>query len=129
MSTRYSVLVVGAALVLVLTSCGAVPRRPVGETGIVFDAPISQVRTAAVDALLVYGFDLKKQEDNYLEGSRPRKIGLLVGSGGEAIGVWLEEQGQSKTYVEASTAKSFVGYVGQKDWSTLVLAEIQSLLQ
>ena len=117
------------SLLLLVTSCSSVPRRPGGDAGVVFRKPLPEVRAAAVSALVVCGFDIKEEESNYLQGSRPRKMGLFVGSGGESIGVWLEEQGASRTYVEVNTAKSFVGIVGQKNWNNAVLGEMRRILE
>ncbi len=116
-------------LLLLLTSCASVPRRPGGDVGVIFEKPLADVRAAAIDALVVCGFDIKKEEDNYLQGLRPRKMGLFVGSGGETVGVWFDEQGAAKTYVEVNTAKSFVGLVGQKNWNNAVLGEMKRLLE
>ncbi|MDP2753621.1 MAG: hypothetical protein Q8P40_04440 [Nitrospirota bacterium] len=67
--------------------------------GVVFQKQIEVVQKAAVDALVVLGFDVKKTEPTYVEGSRPRKIGLFVGSGGETVGIWLESLEPEKTVV------------------------------
>ncbi|MFA4846345.1 MAG: hypothetical protein WC654_07375 [Patescibacteria group bacterium] len=94
----------------------------------VFQQPIERVQKAAVDALVVTGFDVTKQEPTYVEGFRPRKVGLFVGSGGETVGIWLAEQGRNKTGVRVDTAKSFVGIVGQKNWDTEILNEMNKSL-
>jgi hypothetical protein len=93
-------------------------------TGNIFQQPIKQVHQASVDALVVTGFDIKKQEPKYIEGFRPHKIGLIVGSGGETVGVWLEELGPNKTSVNVDTAKSALGILGQKNWNTEIMSEI-----
>jgi len=54
-----------------------------------------------------------KSESEYVEGSRPHKIGVVVGSGGESAGVWLSSLGSDKTSVKVNTAKSSFGIVGQ----------------
>lgn len=97
-------------------------------TGNIFQQPIKQVHQAAVDALVVTGFNIKKQELKYIEGFRPHKIGLVVGSGGETVGVWLEELGPNKTSVNVDTAKSVVGIVGQKNWNNEILSEMNKSL-
>ena len=86
------------------------------------------MQKAAVDALTVTGFDIKKQEPTYVEGYRPHKVGLFVGSGGETVGIWLTAQGADKTEVKVRTAKSLVGALGQKNWDDQVLAEMAKSL-
>lgn len=93
-------------------------------TGNILQQPIKQVHQAAVDALVVTGFDIEKQEPKYIEGFRPRKIGLIVGSGGETVGVWLDELEPNKTRISVDTAKSTLGILGQKNWDTEIMNEI-----
>lgn len=114
-------------VVVVLAGCAATPTRPEGE-GVIFQKPVDVVQKAAVDAIVVMGFDVKKSDALYVEGYRPRKIGIVVGSGGETIGVWLESLEPSKTRVHVSTAKSFAGVLGQKNWDAEVLAEMEKIL-
>ena len=105
-------LVIVSALV---TGCASTPVASNASPQVVFTKPIEVVQRAAVDALVVAGFDITKQSLVYVEGYRPRKIGLVVGSGGEAVGVWLTHKGANKTKVEVDTAKSFLGILGQKN--------------
>ena len=113
---------------LTLTFAAGCTSTPVANDPAAFDSvfqqPIEKVQIAAVDALVVTGFDLKKQELKYVEGFRPRKIGLIVGSGGETVGIWLTEQGTNKTSVKIDTAKSFVGIIGQKNWNAEIMNEM-----
>jgi len=95
-----------------LAGCASTPTMPSVE-GVIFQTPVDVVQKAGVDALVVTGFDVQRVEPLYIEGFRPRKIGLLVGSGGETVGIWLENLGPSQTRVRVDTAKSFVGIVGQ----------------
>ena len=67
---------------------------------------------AALHALATIGADVKVNQPTYVEGRRPNKIGLVVGSGGETIKIWLTAQGD-KTAVKVKTEKSFVGIAGQ----------------
>jgi len=95
----------------------------------VFQQPIEGVQRAAVDALVVTGFDVTKQEPTYVEGFRPRKVGfILVGSGGETVGIWLASQGPNKTEVRVDTAKSLAGIAGQKNWDAEILNEMTKSL-
>ncbi len=118
-------LILASALV---AGCASTPVARDATPTTVFQQPIERVQKAAVDALVVTGFDVTKQEPTYVEGSRPRKVGLFVGSGGETVGIWLAEQGPNKTEVRVETAKSFVGIVGQKNWDTEILNEISKSL-
>jgi hypothetical protein len=123
----------GQTILLVIVStlvagCASTPVASEGVPQTVFQQPIEKVQKAAVDALVVTGFDVTKQEPAYVEGFRPRKLGFFVGSGGETAGVWLTEQGQDKTKVKVDTARSLVGIVGQKNWDTEILNEMRKSL-
>jgi len=118
-----AVVLIGSAL----GGCASTPKAP-EAAGVVFPQPIAKSQKAAVDALVVLGFDVQKQEAAYVEGFRPRKIGLLVGSGGETVGVWLESVTAERTRVRVDTARSFAGYVGQKKWDSEVLTEMENAL-
>lgn len=115
------ILCVASALV---AGCASTPVASDATSQTVFAQPIERVQKAAVDALVVTGFDVTKQEPAYVEGFRPRKAGLFVGSGGETVGVWLTEQGPDKTEVKVDTAKSLGGIVGQRTWDTEILYEM-----
>jgi hypothetical protein len=121
----------GLALLLcggvVLAGCAATPVRP-DTQGVVFQSPTDVVQQAAVDALVVTGFDIKKSEPLYVEGFRPRKVGLFVGSGGETAGVWLEPLEAARTRVRVDTAKTVLGIAGQKNWDTAILEEMEKSL-
>jgi len=118
-------LCIASALV---AGCASTPVAGDAVAQTVFAQPIERVQKAAVDALVVTGFDVTKQEPAYVEGFRPRKVGFFVGSGGETVGVWLTKQGPNKTEVKVDTAKSFVGIVGQKTWDTEILNEMSKSL-
>lgn len=120
----------GQTILLVIVStliagCASTPVASESAPQAVFQQPIEKVQKAAVDALVVTGFDVTKQEPAYVEGFRPRKVGFFVGSGGETAGVWLTEQGRDKTKVKVDTARSLVGIVGQKNWDTEILNEMR----
>jgi hypothetical protein len=121
------VVLLGTAALL-MTGCASTPKAPEAKSTAVFQQPIEKVQKAAVDAMVVTGFDVTKQEATYVEGFRPRKVGLFVGSGGETVGIWLSSIAPDKTEVKVNTAKSFVGYVGQKEWDQEILAEMTKSL-
>jgi len=118
-------LTLASALV---SGCASTPVAQDATPMTVFQQPIEQVQKAAVDALVVTGFNVTKQEPTYVEGFRPRKVGFFVGSGGETVGIWLASQGPNKTEVRVDTAKSFVGIVGQKNWDAEILNEMTKSL-
>jgi len=118
-------IVLGSALV---AGCASTPVARDATHTTVFEQPIERVQKAAVDALVVTGFNVKKQEPTYVEGVRPRKIGLVVGSGGETVGIWLTSQGPDKTEVKVDTAKSLAGVAGQKSWDAEILYEMTKTL-
>jgi hypothetical protein len=115
-----------AVIAPLLVACASTPDLP-KTSGVVFAQPLEKARQAALDALVVLGFDVKKQEPTYVEGFRPRKVGLFVGSGGETVGIWLEPAEQ-QTRVRVDTAKSFAGMAGQKNWDAAVLAQMEKTL-
>lgn len=125
-STISQVVLVWVCL-MVLSGCSATPTTP-NTPGVLFRQSVDATQKAAVNALVVTGFDIEKSEPLYVEGFRPRKFGLLVGSGGETVGVWLEPVESAMTRVKVDTAKSVVGIVGQKSWDDAVLEEMEKTL-
>ena len=114
-----------AAGLLALVGCSATPTRPSDTMpGVVYDKPEATVQKAAIDALVANGFVVNTSPAEYVEGARPHKVGLLVGSGGESAGVWLSSLGADKTSVKVNTAKSFAGMAGQKNWDKEILAQM-----
>ena len=90
--------------------------------------PLAQVLDAAKQALTTYGCDIKKEGPEYLECTRDRHVGVLVGSGGEKVTVRLGADG-GQTRVEIKTGKGFVGRLGKKNWSTPIFDEIVKTLE
>jgi len=111
----------------VLAGCSSTPSQP-ESPGWLFAKPPAVVQKAAVNALVVNGFDIEKSEALYVQGFKPRKFGAIVGSGGETVGVWLEAVGADRTRVRIDTARSIVGVAGQRKWDADVLAEMQKEL-
>lgn len=128
MRTFLQMILLGSASALV-AGCASMPVARGATPMTVFQQPIEGVQRAAVDALVVTGFDVTKQEPTYVEGFRPRKVGfILVGSGGETVGIWLASQGPNKTEVRVDTAKSLAGIAGQKNWDAEILNEMTKSL-
>jgi hypothetical protein len=113
------------ATMLLIVGCSATPTRP-GDAApsVTYARPVAVVQKAAVDALVANGFVVSKSDAQYVEGARPHKMGLVVGSGGESAGVWLSPLGSDKTSVKVSTAKSFAGMAGQKNWDKEIVADM-----
>ena len=124
-SAYTAVTTIPLALILVLVGCTASPKKPSEVRAVLFDQPVSNVRTAAENALVVTGFKITKREEFYLQGTRPRKVGLFVGSGGEAVGVWLRADAPDRTRVLVTTDKTFAGYAGQRNWDDEILEEMR----
>lgn len=118
------------AAALALAACASTPTRPTADSNkaVKFAQPAAKVHQVAVDSLVVLGFDVKVEKPDYVEGFRPHKVGLFVGSGGETVGVWLTPIGDAATRVEVDTARSFVGIAGQKVWDDDVLNEMEKAL-
>lgn len=124
---RRAVLATGRLLLTVagwLGGCASTPDESDAMTA-TFDKPVAPVHDAAVHALTARGFEITRNEPLYIEGFRSRKIGLFVGSGGETVGVWLMGESAQRTGVRIDTAKSMVGYVGQKDWTEAILSDMR----
>jgi hypothetical protein len=118
-----------AACVLGLAACSATPTKPGdGKPSVIYDKPEAQVQKAAIDALTENGFVISKSDAELVEGSRPHKMGALVGSGGESAGVWLSAEGTDKTVVKVDTAKSLLGLAGQKNWDKEIIAAMDKSL-
>lgn len=114
-----------AGCILALAGCSATPTKPADAVpSVVYNKPEVAVQKAAVDALVANGFVISKSDAEYVEGARPHKMGLVVGSGGESAGVWLASLDSDKTSVKVSTAKSFAGMAGQKNWDKEIIAEM-----
>jgi glucose/arabinose dehydrogenase len=103
---------------------GAPTPTKQGAQGIVFRRTADDVQKAAANALVMTGFEIKKEEPLYVEGARPRTLGVLAA---ETVGVWLESLGPARTRVRIETAKSAVS-IGQKNWDAAVLEEMEKTL-
>jgi hypothetical protein len=90
--------------------------------------PMAKVLDAAKQALNTYGCDVKKEKPDYLECTRDRHIGALVGSGGEKVTVQLSAK-DSETRVVIKTGKGFAGRLGKKNWSTPIFDDMLKTLK
>jgi hypothetical protein len=55
-------------------------------------------------------------------------MGLLVGSGGETVKIFLYPETETETRVWVDTNLSFVGIAGQQNWSKQVLQQMTEIL-
>jgi len=90
--------------------------------------PAAAVLAAAKLALDTFGCSVKKERPDYLECTRDRRIGVVLGSGGEKVTVQLSEAG-GETRVQIKTGKGFVGRLGKKNWSTPIFDEMVKTLK
>ena len=89
--------------------------------------PAAKVLEAARQALTTYGCEVKKTKPDYLECTRSRHVGVVVGSGGEKVTVQLTDMGP-ETRVQIKTGKGFVGRLGKKNWSTPIFDDMMATL-
>lgn len=89
--------------------------------------PAAKVLEAARQALTTYGCEMKKAKPDYLECTRSRHVGVVVGSGGEKVTVQLTDMG-TETRVQIKTGKGFVGRLGKKNWSTPIFDDMMATL-
>lgn len=90
--------------------------------------PAAKVLEAARQALTTYGCEVKKEKPDYLECTRSRHVGVVVGSGGEKVTVQLTDMGP-ETRVQIKTGKGFVGRLGKKNWSTPIFDDMMTTLK
>jgi hypothetical protein len=123
-AVRLTGLITTALLILALgNGCRSTPAKSAGS--ILFRTPADVTQKAAINALVVTGFDIERRDPLYVEGYRPRRVGFFVGSGGETVGVWLEPEGADRTRVRVDTARTFLGMAGQQDWTGAVVREME----
>jgi hypothetical protein len=99
-----------------------------GDVDLTIAYPMAKVLDAAKQALAAYGCNVKNEKPDYLECTRDRHVGVMVGSGGEKITVQLIAK-SSETRVEVKTGKGFVGRLGKRNWSTPVFEEMMKTLK
>jgi hypothetical protein len=112
-----------------LTACGTSPQKSTPEMkGQLFAAPADKVYAASTTALGVLECGFSTNTPTYIACTRERKMGVMVGSGGETISVYIEAKTPTSSEVKVDTAKHFVGILGQSNWDDEVLAEIEKAL-
>jgi len=104
------------------------PTRGSKNVDQVVPFPMEAVMKAAKKAVLVYGCsNIKKEATGYLECTRPREVGVFVGSGGEKVKVWLSKKANG-TQIRINTGKGMMGRLGKKNWSTPIFNEMMEML-
>jgi len=140
--TIVSFLAASVTTMLMFSGCGSVPSDKVtltkeeillqpdvkGHPPVVFAKNLDEVRQAALRALNFVGCEVKAQQPLFLYGTRPRKFGLFVGSGGETVKVFLYPQSDNETHVWVDTDLTFVGMAGQQGWNKQVIEQMTQLL-
>ena len=121
------VLVALSLGLMFLAGCSSTPSGDSAKS-VTLDYPAAAVQKAAIEALTTNGCDIQKSDAGYVEGFRSHKAGLMVGSGGETIGVWIVPAGDNKTTAKVETSKSLLGIAGQKDWDDEVIAAMRDSL-
>ena len=94
----------------------------------VFAQPLARVHDAALRSLTTVGCEIEARQDYHVSGSRPRKFGLFVGSGGEIVDIYMLPEGDKSTDVWVNSDRTFVGMAGQRNWEKPVLTELTNLL-
>jgi len=56
-------------------------------------------------------------------------MGLIVGSGGEVVDVYMLPENDKSTDVWVNTDKSFVGIVGQRNWDAKTMDALKECLK
>ena len=92
-------------------------------TAVLTATPLA-VHDAALQALAGIGCEVKKDTADLIEGKRPNKVGLAVGSGGEKLFVAIKDLGNGQTELKVTTKKTLLGIAGQKRWNDEVAAKI-----
>src|SRR2546430_2602323 len=108
MDRKFRTIILALLCMGMIAGCSGTPMKMSGYQA-EFPKPVEAVRKAGIDALVVNGFEITKTEPFYVEGYRPRTWGFLCTPGGETSGIWLEQEGPSKTAAWINTAMSSFG--------------------
>jgi len=112
-------------LVLVIAGCAATPSKPRNSAGVLFNASIEATQKAAMNALIVNGFEVTLNEPLHLQGFKGRSVGVVFTTGGETVGIWLEPIGATRTKVIVTTRKSLVNKITQRIWNEDLLVAME----
>jgi hypothetical protein len=134
---RTIVLVI--ASIMILAGCAStgtesgmsqeeVRNKVKGMSSMTFAQPLSRVRDAALRALTTVGCEIHQKQDYFVSGNRPHTFGLIVGSGGETVQIYMLPQSEKSTQVWVNTNKTLFGIAGQRNWDERTLKEMKNLL-
>jgi hypothetical protein len=79
-----------------------------GMSSTTFAQPLSRVHDAAVRALTTVGCEIHQKQDYFVSGSRPHTFGLIVGSGGETVQIYMLPQSEESTQEWVNTNKTLI---------------------
>lgn len=131
-----STIILAAASLFLLPSCSSTAGKtgttatqtaqvaPKSGKTLTVDKSLQEAHKSALQALTKLDCEIKADTATYVAGFRRRHIGVLVGSGGETLKIWLEEISATQSRVTVSTSKSLLGIAGQKNWDDEVAALI-----
>jgi hypothetical protein len=96
--------------------------------------PMSEVvvHKAALSALESLDFVVHKDSPAEIEASKKRHASAIVGAGGERVILRFarnRKENREGTLIKAETKKTFVGRLGQRSWTSAVLAQAACLLR
>ena len=97
-----------------------------------YPVPIDRAKKAALDSLALLDFTVHKNDNDEIEASKRRHIGVVIGAGGEREILHFmpaQQDGIQGTLVTGETQKSATGILGQKSWTAAILAEIACALR
>jgi hypothetical protein len=116
-------LMFGLGALALTSACATTPVMP--APSVVFPKPVADVQQAAVNALVILGIDVTRNELLHVGGYRRWRMGWGRSTGGETLGIQLEPLAPSRTRVRIDTV---YGGGGQTDWTGPVLREMTRIL-
>jgi len=105
-----------------------VPVQPAPNTGSVFQFPLSEVQTAARNALTHLGFAITKESPEYFEAVHLKPGETVEKNESELVGIWFQARDKYSTLVLTSTALRPTGIAKQKEWDQAIISRIRQEL-
>ena len=107
-----------------LRPLGAIRSKDCSDAAVLLPLGAAAALDLTKKVFEAFDVELESAAQGQLQGQRRRHVGLLVGSGGEVLAAKLEEVSPGKTFVTATTTKTFVGIAGQSNWSCQIVEEL-----